>query len=254
VGKGTITFQCGHPQGHDGPCSAIENRPSMSARKRWEDEQAERRHEESGLGQFQGRAQTTAERYTENPTSPPGQESDRDSPAHPPVRGAREAAECSPECGGVGRHTRMPGCVLHDWAMPTKQRHGDQPLPRQTGDTSVQDRIIEKTYLAVEKGLLDEDAAEQIIATLEESKQVGTERYGTPLQTFNGRDTLRDAIEEARDLFVYLSSMEQAREADREHLIEVVAESFDEKARSGFTAREMATVAVDAILKATGGA
>jgi len=34
--------------------------------------------------------------------------------------------------------------------------------------------------------------------------KVGRERYGTPLQPHNGRDTLRDAYEEALDLAVYL--------------------------------------------------
>lgn len=34
--------------------------------------------------------------------------------------------------------------------------------------------------------------------------QTGRARYGTPLQPHNGRDTLRDAYEEALDLAVYL--------------------------------------------------
>ena len=34
--------------------------------------------------------------------------------------------------------------------------------------------------------------------------KLGRERYGTPLQPHNGRDTLRDAYEEALDLAVYL--------------------------------------------------
>lgn len=33
---------------------------------------------------------------------------------------------------------------------------------------------------------------------------LGRQRYGTPLQPHNGRDTLRDAYEEALDLAVYL--------------------------------------------------
>ena len=37
--------------------------------------------------------------------------------------------------------------------------------------------------------------------------KVGRERYGVPLQPFNGRDTLRDAYEEALDLAVYLRSI-----------------------------------------------
>ena len=34
--------------------------------------------------------------------------------------------------------------------------------------------------------------------------KLGRQRYGTPLQPHNGRDTLRDAYEEALDLAVYL--------------------------------------------------
>lgn len=276
VGKGTITWQCDLEGGHTGPCRAKENRPSVSARERWE---AQQRHEASGLDEFQGRAQTTAERYTENPTPPPGQEDRFDI-----ARGPKALKRCSAcfqgnhaDCdvyvdeGAVDAldfvglscscHDEDP--EAHDNARyperlerfePTKQRPGDQPLPRQTGDTSVQDRIIEKTYLAVEQGILTEDAAEVVIAKMEESKRVGTERYGTPLQTFNGRDTLQDAIEEARDLFVYLSSLEEAREATRERLIEVVTDALAENYDEGdVSTRGMATVAVDAILKATGG-
>lgn len=39
---------------------------------------------------------------------------------------------------------------------------------------------------------------------LEERLKVGIERYGQPLQAFNGRDSLRDAYEEVLDLAVYL--------------------------------------------------
>lgn len=34
--------------------------------------------------------------------------------------------------------------------------------------------------------------------------EMGREKYGTPLQAFNGRDALKDAYEEALDLVVYL--------------------------------------------------
>jgi hypothetical protein len=39
---------------------------------------------------------------------------------------------------------------------------------------------------------------------LEERLKIGIERYGQPLQAFNGRDSLRDAYEEVLDLAVYL--------------------------------------------------
>ena len=64
-----------------------------------------------------------------------------------------------------------------------KTRPGDQPLPVQNDLPYVQDAVI---------------------ADIEQRKLVGIERYGTPLQPFNGRDTLQDAYEEAIDLAMYL--------------------------------------------------
>lgn len=80
---------------------------------------------------------------------------------------------------------------------PTKQREGDQRLP-DGGSECVQDIVI---------------------AAMEESKRVGTERYGQPLMTFNGRKGFQDLVEEARDFFVYASMIQREAEADREALI-----------------------------------
>src|SRR4051794_8429667 len=76
VGKGVVTFSCSVPvpagaSSHEGPCAAIEVPRTMKQRENWE---AEQRHQASGLGEFQGRAQTTAERYTDGATDPPGTE------------------------------------------------------------------------------------------------------------------------------------------------------------------------------------
>lgn len=43
-----------------------------------------------------------------------------------------------------------------------------------------------------------------VMADMKERDQVGRQRYGTPLQPFNGRDALMDAYQEALDLAVYL--------------------------------------------------
>lgn len=43
-----------------------------------------------------------------------------------------------------------------------------------------------------------------VIADMQERHQIGIERYGTPLQAFNGRDSLVDAYQEILDLAVYL--------------------------------------------------
>lgn len=45
---------------------------------------------------------------------------------------------------------------------------------------------------------------ELVMADMKERDHVGRQRYGTPLQAFNGRDALVDAYQEALDLAVYL--------------------------------------------------
>ena len=45
---------------------------------------------------------------------------------------------------------------------------------------------------------------ELVVEDMQARDQVGRQRYGTPLQTFNGRDALVDAYQEALDLAVYL--------------------------------------------------
>lgn len=43
-----------------------------------------------------------------------------------------------------------------------------------------------------------------VVEDMQERDRVGRQRYGTPLQTGNGRDMLIDAYQEALDLVVYL--------------------------------------------------
>lgn len=43
-----------------------------------------------------------------------------------------------------------------------------------------------------------------VLQDMTERREHGIERYGTPLQTGNGRDMLVDAYQEALDLCVYL--------------------------------------------------
>lgn len=46
-----------------------------------------------------------------------------------------------------------------------------------------------------------------LISDIEERKEFGIRKYGTALQSGNGRDMLQDAYEEAIDLVVYLRGM-----------------------------------------------
>lgn len=43
-----------------------------------------------------------------------------------------------------------------------------------------------------------------VMEDIKERDRIGTEKYGTRLQPFNGRDALVDAYQEALDLVVYL--------------------------------------------------
>ncbi len=43
-----------------------------------------------------------------------------------------------------------------------------------------------------------------VIAEMRSRDDLGRRRYGVPLQPHNGRDALRDALEEALDLVAYL--------------------------------------------------
>jgi hypothetical protein len=53
--------------------------------------------------------------------------------------------------------------------------------------------------------------ADLVIADMRQRKQIGIERYGTPLQAHNGRDALWDAYEEVLDLTVYLRQVIEER-------------------------------------------
>jgi hypothetical protein len=76
-----------------------------------------------------------------------------------------------------------------------RQRPGDQPLPTE-GQLNVQDALIRH---------------------IEQRRKLGIERYGRPLQTFNGRDALRDLLDELLDGATYAMQvrMEIAARDDR---------------------------------------
>jgi hypothetical protein len=67
-----------------------------------------------------------------------------------------------------------------------RQRPGDQPLPTPNGHPAIQDLVL---------------------TDIEARRTLGIQRYGTALQPFNGRNSLRDAYEEALDLAIYLRQL-----------------------------------------------
>lgn len=84
--------------------------------------------------------------------------------------------------GRMVRH--KPGvtdCSFEETGL--RLREGDQPLP-----------------IPNSKPIIHELVIEDVKARLE----IGTKRYGTGLQPYNGRNALRDAYEEVLDLAAYL--------------------------------------------------
>ena len=53
-----------------------------------------------------------------------------------------------------------------------------------------------------------------VIADMEERNNSATVKYGTPLMTNNGRDSLIDAYQEALDLCVYLRQAIEERKGE----------------------------------------
>ena len=70
-----------------------------------------------------------------------------------------------------------------------------------------------------------------VIADMHARDWTGLGRYGVRLQPFNGRDTLRDAYEEALDLAVYLRSELYERDwlIERVHDLELHVASLSER-------------------------
>lgn len=63
-----------------------------------------------------------------------------------------------------------------------------------------------------------------VIADMRERDQIGRQRYGTPLQAFNGRDALVDAYQEALDHAVYLRQAIEERRLLTAALTMIVAD------------------------------
>lgn len=55
-----------------------------------------------------------------------------------------------------------------------------------------------------------------VLKDMEERRQHGIDKYGVPLQPFNGRDALIDSYQEALDLCVYLRQVIEERSKARQ--------------------------------------
>lgn len=259
AGGGVMSYRCTLPQSHHKhgpaddrePCFAVESGPATRAWQAWRERQDARDDKEAASqkqstidcpscgkeqamvlteedGVVFGRCYHCGEVATQQPQSLPAEDPTENKPVieWDGFKQVTDATRC-PSCGArvtvhrevlgamdPSRRVDFPCCGASSIAgylmnlfdqqvaeverlKPTKQREGDQRLP-DGGSECVQDIVI---------------------AAMEESKRVGTERYGQPLMTFNGRKGFQDLVEEARDFFVYASMIQREAEADREALI-----------------------------------
>lgn len=63
-----------------------------------------------------------------------------------------------------------------------------------------------------------------VIQDMKDRDELGRDRYGTPLQGFNGRDALVDAYQEALDLVVYLRQAIWERDFAKSGINEIPAQ------------------------------
>jgi hypothetical protein len=73
-------------------------------------------------------------------------------------------------------------------------------------ETHVSQRTVPKGMFGQPRPTTNNNPAvwEEVIKDMQARDSFGRQKYGTPLQAFNGRDALRDAYEESLDLCVYL--------------------------------------------------
>lgn len=96
---------------------------------------------------------------------------------------------------------RQAGADLDSEPPPFRVRPGDQPLPREVpGAVSAHDMVVAD----LDDWGLPSALAGAVAAVVVRRKALGLSRYGQPLTILNGRDTARDALEEATDLCAYL--------------------------------------------------
>lgn len=236
----TTAYPCYLTESHKGPHAARELPVTVRRREKWE-------HAQGELAAFHEPPQTTAERYTLGATPVPGQESEDD----PAVFIEDTVKEIPPNEDEALRRT-----TSEDFAPTPEQQQqpGDQPLPVVREDAeSVQQRIIQKAEQGHQEGKLTEQELQMVRSVIEASEAAGVARYGTTLQTFNGRDVLQDAIDEARDLFVYLNQAQDARVEDEDKIVQLAIDHIYQQHQEGREAtvenivRSTVTFVLDAI-------
>lgn len=86
-----------------------------------------------------------------------------------------------------------------------------EPAPIKNDGQSIHDLVIADIIKQYPTDLRPVEGHSSIIDELLDRKHFGLEKYGTILQAHNGRDPLRDALDEMVDLLVYLRQAKEEK-------------------------------------------
>ena len=116
-----------------------------------------------------------------------------------------------------------------------RQRPGDQPLPIPNGTGDVQSLVI--ADLRAREARLKTGIYGRLADDVAARREIGVQRYGTPLQINNGRDVLRDLLDELVDGMVHArqAAMEGFGTEDVElmlrHVAGITLRTMDDRGR-----------------------
>jgi len=100
----------------------------------------------------------------------------------------------------MGKTTTYPRYVIHQNKAVTKQ-----PMPKSSFLKSLLSKgVLTKRLLSKRQKAERQEVLPSVIMDLTDRVEYGKKEYGEPLKTFNSRDALWDAYQEALDLVMYL--------------------------------------------------
>lgn len=123
--------------------------------------------------------------------------------------------------------------VLQDAPCPGKEAIWPQIIESVRMRLALADDELPAAATSMEGPRLSVDLYEGLVDAMEARDQLGRAKYGTPLQTHNGRDFLVDLFQEALDAFVYAHGYDLEKPDDplRQELVGCAADLLAVTAR-----------------------
>ena len=84
-----------------------------------------------------------------------------------------------------------------------------------------------KVFPVVRRYLIQTEQT-SLVAKIEERRDLGIEKYGQELHTFNGRDARKDAEEEILDCLQYVTQLGLEKDVDVSHILSKLVEVYQD--------------------------